>query len=173
LKRGVKGGGEEVKELQDAIDSARDAIDGLRDLAGDTVYAGLKSIRQFVANNRIDISSVLVDCNPHMMTDKMPEGSAHWRCTLRRGRSRMTVYFSQGPAAVEEPRVASVLSCLADDASSVENAQSFEEWCRELGYDTDSRKAERTWKLIWSQVLRLKSFLGDAYETLLWKVERE
>lgn len=61
----------------------------------------------------------------------------------------------------------------ASDAAGVENATSFEDWCEEYGYDTDSRCAERTFKACKHATERLKNFLGnDLYETLLWKIER-
>src|SRR6185369_7573188 len=67
-----------------------------------------------------------------------------WTVTLRNGRRRYTVDF-YGGAAVGEPSAADVLACLASDATSAENARSFEEWCSDFGTDTDSRRAERTY----------------------------
>lgn len=89
----------------------------------------------------------------------------------------MTVPFSQGPAICEEPTAADVLDCLASDASGYENAsgllRSFEGWAREYGYDPDSRKAERTFKTVQKQSQQLAVVLGtDAYNTLLWNVDR-
>jgi hypothetical protein len=42
------------------------------------------------------------------------------------------------------PKMADVLSSLVTDASAI-NAGSFEEWCSEMGADSDSRKAEATY----------------------------
>jgi hypothetical protein len=44
------------------------------------------------------------------------------------------------------PAIADILHCLLMDGSSYFDAQSFEEWCSELGYDSDSRKAEKTFQ---------------------------
>jgi hypothetical protein len=72
------------------------------------------------------------------------------------------------------PEVADVLDCLASDASGVENSRDFEEWCSEYGYDTDSRKAEKTYRICAAQAEQLKSFLGeDLYKQLLWDTERQ
>lgn len=71
------------------------------------------------------------------------------------------------------PGILAVLDCLASDSATVENARSFEEWCGDLGYDTDSRRAERTWKACVSTARRLKQFLGDdLFRELLQEVER-
>ena len=44
------------------------------------------------------------------------------------------------------PKLDDVLSSLLMDGSAYFDAQSFEEWCSDYGYDADSRKAEATWK---------------------------
>lgn len=109
--------------------------------------------------------------NPNMLDSANMD---HWRCVLRAGRARMTVYFSQGHGHHgKAPGLDSVLDCLASDASSVDNSRDFVDWCAELGYSEDSRKAERTFKTIKRQSLKLHRFLGDsAYHTLLFDCER-
>lgn len=96
-----------------------------------------------------------------MVSGGIPGGS-DWRVTLKHGRKRLTVDFFQGPAHCEEPTAADVLSCLCSDASA--GSQDFEEFCRDFGYDLDSRKALRTWKACASMAERLPRFLGDLYE---------
>jgi hypothetical protein len=74
----------------------------------------------------------------------------------------------------EPPSLIEVLDCLAMDANGIENASSFEDWCGEYGYDTDSRKAEKTYRICARQVEKLRAMLGrEAYEELLYGVERE
>jgi len=72
------------------------------------------------------------------------------------------------------PTAADVLNCLASDAAGVENARSFEDWCADYGYDTDSRKAEKTFRVCEQQRDSLKGFIGgpDAFEGLLFRMER-
>ena len=74
----------------------------------------------------------------------------------------MTVYFSQGPAISGEPTTEDVLDCLALDASG---ADSFEDWCAEYGYDTDSRKAEHIYNTVRKQTEELASFLGPVCQS--------
>lgn len=85
-------------------------------------------------------------------------GAFHWKVTLRRKGRKLTTEFHQGSAHTSEPTAADVLSCLVSDAVSVEQEPDFEGWAESLGYDTDSRKAERIYEAcqrIREQVQRL------------------
>jgi len=113
-----------------------------------------------------------VASNPHMAD--MPAGSTHWRCKFTHSSRRLTVRFSMGPALTGEPIASAVLDCLASDAAGVANAQGFEEWASEYGYDSDSRTAEKIYRTIEGQARRLEGFLGsELYARLLWQTERE
>ena len=90
---------------------------------------------------------------PDGMMDSMPAGSNHWRCVLRCSGRRMTVYYSMGPALDGPPTADDVLESLLSDAMVDEDFGSF---CRDMGYDEDSRKAERTH----NACLRIKAKLG-------------
>lgn len=126
-------------------------------------------IAQFIKAHRITMSCEWADRNPNMSNSRNMD---HWKCTLKRAGRRMTVPFSQGFGHNgKEPRIESVLSCMASDSASIDNA-CYEDWCRNLGYDTDSRTAERTYKACEHQSARLKRFLGDRlYRDLLWDTE--
>jgi hypothetical protein len=108
---------------------------------------------------RVTATAEWANDNPNM-TD-MPRGSSHWRVTLRYRGRRMTVPFSQGPAICAEPTAADVLGCLLTDSNGAE--QTFEDWCAEYGYDTDSRKAERTWRAVVRQSAKLQRLLREDY----------
>jgi hypothetical protein len=133
----------------------------------------MTTLKSFVVSHGITMTADWADANPNM-TD-MPAGSSHWKCVLKCGRRTMTVPFSQGPAISREPSVEDVLDCLASDAAGYENAQSFEDWASEYGYDTDSRKAEKTFKTVQKQANRLRWLLytDDAFQALLFDTERE
>jgi hypothetical protein len=131
----------------------------------------MQSLKQFITKNRIRIESVMVDSNPNMDDSQQMD---HYKVTLRRPGKQMTLYFSHGQAVCHDPEVEDVLDCLASDSSSVENAKGFEDWAREFGYDTDSRKAEKTYDACQDQAVKLCKFLGrELYEELLWKTERQ
>jgi hypothetical protein len=78
-----------------------------------------------------------------------------------------------GYAHCREPEAAEILDCLASDAVSVENSRGFEDWASDLGYDPDSRKAEKTYLACVKSSERLRKFLGGyEYRDLLWNTER-
>lgn len=113
------------------------------------------------------------DENPHM--DDMPAGSSHYSCTFTvDGQDgSLTIPFSMGPAHTDEPDIGNVLDALTSDASGFENAPTFEDWAGEYGYDTDSRKAEKTFRAVKEQSERFMRFVGKtAYDELLWEVAR-
>jgi len=90
-----------------------------------------------------------------------PAGAFHWKATLLRNGRRLTTEFHQGSAHTSEPTAADVLSCLVSDAVSVEQEPDFEGWAESLGYDADSRKAERTYKACARIRDRVRRFLPD------------
>jgi hypothetical protein len=133
----------------------------------------MQTIANFIADHGIRMTVKPRNSNPNMPDDGWAYTASHWTCTLHFGRQRMAVAFSQGSAHFDPPKLADVLDCLASDASGLENARDFADWCAEYGYDTDSRKAERTYKAIKRQASRLKAVLGTDYETLLFDTERQ
>lgn len=148
------------------------------------------SIAQFVTDNQITMTAESVDSNPNMDSQDM----GHWKVVFTRkfqsdalytnrttGESkpreytaRMTAHFSMGYGHHgAEPTAADVLDCLASDSSSVDQSD-FETWCGDLGYDPDSRKAEKTYKACQHAAKRLKAFLGDdLYQALLYNTARQ
>lgn len=59
------------------------------------------------------------------------------------------------------PDAASALDCLLSDASSA--AEAFEDWCRDLGYDSDSRKALSIYLECQKVASDLRTFLGAKF----------
>lgn len=146
------------------------------------------TITEFVGRQHVTFTVKQIDSRPDGLMEG-PEGQRHFKCRLARrteivvpGRYLPTMatkkegfnlYFSQGSAHTKPPTAEDVLDCLAMDASGYENAQSFEDWASEYGYDTDSRKAEKVYRIVKRQAQQLKRMLGDApYNVLLWEVER-
>ena len=131
------------------------------------------TLDQFIVEQQLVMDARSVRRNPHMQ-EQMPR---NFECAIgfvgRGYHEPLVVYFSQGGAHKKPPTLAEVLDCLASDASGVDNAQSFEAWASEYGYDTDSRKAEKTYNICRQQAQELKALLGkDAYDQLLHETER-
>jgi hypothetical protein len=128
----------------------------------------MKTMNEFVTENRIRISSEWTDSNPNMIDSR---NMNHYKVTLRRGRKQMSLYFSMGYGLRGEPDAASVIDCLVSDSYAAD--VDFEDWCSEFGYDVDSRKAEYTYKICVRQGIKLKRFLGsELYDEVMNEVER-
>jgi hypothetical protein len=135
------------------------------------------SLRAFLAREGITTDAQLIDQRPDGLVSDMPAGSRHWRVTITRNTPGavwgMVVYFSQGPAIEQEPTAEDVLDCLASDYAGYDNARSFEDWCGEYGYDTDSRKAEAIWREVSAQAHELENLLGrELAQQLAYNTER-
>lgn len=64
------------------------------------------------------------------------------------------------------PDFADVLHSLVSDSDVIDYG-TFEEWAGELGYDTDSRAAEKTYQACLAIALKLRNALGEAGLTAL------
>lgn len=130
----------------------------------------------FITTYRVRLVADLTDHNPTMdePSSDWSRTATHWRCQLRCQRRQLTVFFSMGPALSREPTTRDVLECLLSDAAGFENAQSFNDWADNYGYDVDSRRAERTYRVIERQAEGLRRLLGeDAYQIGLWKTDHD
>lgn len=126
------------------------------------------SMADFIAREGLTMMARKVDSRPDGL---MGNSATHWHCVLNAGRKiacfageslnmhsaghkpvKMVVYFSQGIAHTSPPTLPEVLDCLASDSTY---GNDFEEFCDELGYDSDSRQAERIFKAIQRQTNKL------------------
>lgn len=96
--------------------------------------------------------------------DEWQQDAFDYRVTLHYGRRQMSLDFFTGKGWTKEPALDDVLSCLFSDA--VHDDTSFEEFCWDLGYDTESRKAFATWKATTKQARQFKKLLGEDFEDL-------
>lgn len=132
---------------QDAKDTIKN-----RETKGGTIM----NIHDFIKKHKITMTIARTDNNPNMDDARNMD---HWKCILKRPGARLTIYFSMGYGHNGRmPELADVLDCLVSDASSVRNSRGFEDWCADLGYDTDSRKAEKTYKTCERQADKLERF---------------
>lgn len=80
--------------------------------------------------------------------------------------------FKQGTAHTKKPTLVDITAALLSDAETIINTDSFEDWAANLGYDTDSRKAEETYRQIQVNTGRLlRLFRTTDLAALLKKYE--
>lgn len=115
----------------------------------------------FAAEHGITMTVKSADRNPNMPDDEWARSATHFRCVLRFEGRRLTTPFSQGSAHTSAPEVGTVLDSLAVDATSALVASDFEDWCSDLGYDADSRTAERTFRACERTLDKLRALLGE------------
>ena len=131
------------------------------------------TLDQFIATTGLRMTCKYADRNPHMADNNW--AADHWRCTITgRHSKRMTVYFSKGMAHKgAPPTLEEVLDCIASDAAAVEQAD-FAEFAADMGYDSDSRKAERIYKTCVKQARSLRNLLADenTFQSLLYGTDR-
>ena len=70
--------------------------------------------------------------------------------------------YHQGPGIQGDPEPRELLSCLASDATLGD--QAFSDFCAELGYDEDSRKAHATWEACKASAEKLQAVFGSRFE---------
>lgn len=96
--------------------------------------------------------------------------ASHWSVTIWCRGKKLTTNYSMGAAHKGEPDLASVLDSLRSDSDA--DGQTFEDWASNLGWDTDSRKAEACFKACKKTAVGLRRVLGNpAFHTLLEGVE--
>ena len=113
---------------------------------------GLKFSARFIDNS----------CPPFCEGGKHIHG-CKYQITILRERDKTNVRFpfwnSYNDAMEDKgPTPYDVLACLSGEINCPE---SFEGFCGELGYDTDSRKAEKTFKLVKKQCDKLHAFFTE------------
>jgi hypothetical protein len=132
----------------------------------------MMTMAEFVEGHGIEMRIEQVAENPAFENDEWSRSARHWLCTLVVGNRQMQTHFSQGSGIREQPEAEDVVNALALDAATYLNARDFEEWASELGHDTDSRRAERTYNLVGQQTRALERLLGrKALDELIGETE--
>ena len=140
----------------------------------------LQTIKQFINNNGLTITSDYADSNPNMANS---DNMNHYKVTIKRkfklngnhldtryGFRQMTIPFSQGMLHTESPKLDSVLDCLLTDSIGVDGVI-FEDFSSEFGYNKDSIKAKKVYEPCKKNSKKLKNLLGSTYFDLI-KCER-
>ena len=96
----------------------------------------------------------------HFDTDK--DFRYVFKCQLSRGGKQYTFNFGQSiHNGAEEPTMYDILTCLQKY-----DVGSFEEFCSEFGYDTDSRTAERTYKAVCKEYEAMDRLFSDIMDEM-------
>lgn len=88
----------------------------------------------------------------------------YWNVKLTFEGAEISTTFNQGSAFTAPPKAEDVLGCLVMDAGCATGT--FEDFCSDLGYDSDSRTAERTYHACQKTELDLRRIFGGRYDIL-------
>jgi len=102
---------------------------------------------------------------PYEKQDEWQQNANSYRCTLRYKGRQYSFDYWQGVGITHDPNAEGCLDSLLSDAAV---SESFEDFCAEFGYDTDSRRAERTHKACLKNREELERLFGDDFETFLY-----
>ncbi len=115
-----------------------------------------------------NVKLIIVSNKPKLDYDKWEEwqrnAKAYRLKLIYQGRS-FSFDFWQGCGITHEPEVEGVLDCLLFNASIPED---FEEFYREFGYKTNSRKVKQTHKACLKIQSNMKRLLGSDLEMFLY-----
>jgi hypothetical protein len=82
---------------------------------------------------------------------------------------QMTIPFFMGQGLSHEPTDEDVIPCLMSDYKATD--ETFEEFCAEFGYDTDSRKAEQIYNQCVRNGKKLEKLFGSDLESVFEKYQ--
>lgn len=133
-----------------------------------------ETLAEYIDRNNLTMEAEQVGASERPGAGTWPDGSMHFKCAIHREGSpregsprEVVVYYSQGPAVASWPELADVLSCIAGDIATVENAEDKWDWMEEFGMV--SQEGEEAWNTIQDQRDALQSLLGPGnLDRLLW-----
>lgn len=119
-----------------------------------------KQADDFAKRHGIELFILGKDYRKRLHTDK--EERWVFKCRLTRNGKKYTFDFGQSiMAGATPPDMYDVLSCL--EKYGYDN---FEDFCSELGYDTDSRTAERIYNAVEREYAAVERLFGDIIDEL-------
>lgn len=119
-----------------------------------------KQANEFAAKHGITLTVLGCEYKKYWHHDK--ELRYVFTLRLKRNRKQHTFTFAKSIAAgAEEPTIYVVLACLIKY-----DVGSFDDFCSEFGYDTDSITAKHEYKAVCKEYAAVKRLFGDILEDL-------
>jgi hypothetical protein len=119
-----------------------------------------KQANDFAKKYNVKLKVLGVDYKKHFDSDKQ----MRYVFKLRLSRNRKSHTFEFGQSyhdCAKEPTFYDVFACLQKY-----DVGTFENFCSEFGYDTDSRRAERVYKAVCKEYAAVERLFGDCLDEL-------
>lgn len=124
-----------------------------------------------LSGHRVKLSAKLVDKGvsfPNDKTSKTLHNKFRVSVTTERGRASFVFFdsmiaYQQGKTELSDSDLLDALGCFLMDSCA--GADSFEGFCAEFGYDTDSRNAERIYKACVNSRIKAERLFANIYDT--------
>lgn len=88
------------------------------------------------------------------------DSASHWAVEIRRGAEKFSINYSMGSAHKGNPDPLDVVFSLLSDIRDVEDRE-FEDWAGDMGFDPDSRKAERVFEACRETLANMRNLFTD------------
>ena len=118
--------------------------------------------------NRITSTITYGNTVPYDERDDWQRKAHPYTVELRYQGRKYTFPYWTGPGWDRDPTTCDAAGSILMDASSYENARGFEDWAADLGYDTDSRTAERVYRAVERAHANVKRLLGPDFREFLY-----
>lgn len=113
----------------------------------------------FLAKHNMTFRAVYVDHAPYFDDDKESRDIYNLTITAKDTRKKFTVRFGQSINGTQKGDIPTAYDMLTSITKS--DPYTFEDFCSEYGYDEDSRQAEKTYKAVKREWVKVSRFFTD------------
>ena len=118
------------------------------------------TLKQFIKDNEVKMTVKRIDNRKDIKWNN----ANHFKCTLKNGSNSISIYYSQGYGIKNEPELDSVLNSLKIDFL---DGMSFQDFCLDFGYPTDSISALKTYKACLKNTDKVKKLFNGSLDNFL------
>ncbi len=122
-------------------------------------------MQEFIKNHELSLRVTKHSARADGLMSDMQPGTSHYLCEVSLPTTHgappqleQSFWYSMGPAHKDPPTLEDLLCNLQRDIQGTE--QDFESWASDLGYDTDSRAAEKIYRACKRCAEKLRRLFG-------------
>ena len=122
--------------------------------------------------DNIKLSLIRTDYTEEDYKDEWKKTSNKYKARIKYNKKSMTIIYYTGSGWKKDPVLEDILGSILQDATYLDYG--FEDFASAMGYDPDSRKAEKIYKEIQKQAKKInRIFSKEEQEELLTYLEEE